>query len=185
MVRKARKTVKSPVQLYKHFAVVTIAITAVVGVFADGEAQKVVAEHQAEKAERERLAKAETVVHGNRRMIKPGEDTGGGGSFGPDTSADFSFGGDDTSNTNSLVIRDAEGASDTPVWLKLGLTKAEWNSLSESEREDLAAGVNPQAPSVAAVEAAASRKLTAASRSRSGKLGASFAGGSDAPGSEF
>ncbi|MHA6333707.1 hypothetical protein ACXYL9_08470 [Qipengyuania sp. CAU 1752] len=172
-------------QLYKHFAVVTIAITAVVGVFADGEAQNAIASHQAEKAERERLAKAEKASRGNRRLIKSGEDTGGGGSFGPQTSPGFSFAGSDTSNTDSFVIRDAQGASDTPVWLKLGLTKAEWNSLSESEREDLAAGVDPKAPSVAAVEAAASRKLTAASRSRSGGLDASFAGGSDAPGSEF
>lgn len=92
-----------PVKLYKHFAVVTVVLTATIALFADGENREAVANHIEQREEQARLQRASQEITGRPRLVRSeGTMQGSFGSesdsgFGqpmdnPGVSADFSRG---------------------------------------------------------------------------------------------
>ena len=79
-----------PVKMYRHFAVVTIALTATLALFADGENAEIVAEHLAERERAEQLRDAEARRLQGPRVpagsdLSPGSFAEDGGGFGAPT----------------------------------------------------------------------------------------------------
>lgn len=172
--------------MYKHFAAVTIGVTAMVGLLADGEAQKAVEQQLEEKAERERIANADALSNGNRRRIIEGEESVGTGSFGPGTAMGLTAAGFDSSTTERSRREAIRTEDAVPIYTRIGLSKKEWFALSEESRKELekkyreltGEGARTTTPNMRAI-AEASRQRAGAG---SGSGAAAFSTGSDAPG---
>lgn len=59
-----------PVKLYKHFAVVTVVLTATIALFADGENREAVAHQMEQREEEARLERASQEITGTPRLIR-------------------------------------------------------------------------------------------------------------------
>lgn len=182
MVRKARKKQTTPAQMYKHFAVVTVVITAAVGILADGEAQQAIVKHQQEKAEKKRIANAQALNNGNRRLISEGESDEGGGSFGSDISMGGGGGSGYSSSTAERIPFKGENRSvisNTPIWERVGLRKEDWDKLSDEQKQEIAQKRDPLYGKSEAEQRADLRRMAEQARIRAG--GRSNGANSDAP----
>ena len=177
MVRNVRKKPANTAQMYRHFAIVTVGLTALVGVLASGEPQQTVGDQLAAKAERERLAKAEAAAFadGNRTLLREGEDgVAAGGAMGAASPIQVSV-------SNSSDARNAlkgKDKSKLPIWQQLGISEQAWLGMTEAQRDDLKKKLGRDAKLTPEQEAAAMRRIAEASLSRSGRSGG---GGLDAP----
>ncbi|WP_114522176.1 hypothetical protein [Altererythrobacter sp. ZODW24] len=144
MRRIANATGISP-KMYRHFAVVTVGLTGILALFADGESREVVAAQIVEQSEKAAERRAETRKAADatftRPLVKPesysessfdNSDVGGGGSYGaPMDSAS----GD---GANASIIPEELGARKRTApgsYDQFGLTQEQWEALSEEERE--------------------------------------------------
>lgn len=135
MVRR-KQTAVSPYRIYRHFAVVTVVLTAGVAILADGERRAALAEEIEAREQRNELEIASQQKFGKPRLVK--KTPQGGGSFGSD-SGSFGDPMDDPGSSSSGYVPANlwfSGGS-TPVYHRLGLTEAQWAALSEDQREAL------------------------------------------------
>lgn len=135
MVRR-KQTPVSPYRIYRHFAVVTVVLTAGVAILADGERRAALAEEIEVREQRNELEIASQEKFGKPKLVK--KTPQGGGSFGSD-SGDFGDPMDDHGSSGSgYVPADLWSSGDSgPVYSRLGLTEAQWAALSEDQRAAL------------------------------------------------
>lgn len=136
MVRDMAKITKPPVpaKLYKHFAAVTILMTAAIAMFAD-EDQRAAAEQSQELAEPSRPTARSTPAYGEARMTRSQPEVQG--SFGSENDGGYGAPMMGTGGGNrSSVARRAVNTSRQPL---PNMTPEEVAALSEEEYERLRA----------------------------------------------
>lgn len=166
MVRSRKDKPVSMAKMYRHFAIATVALTAVVGILADSEAQRSVSDTLKQKAHDSRVENSGKARKA-RELIRrdPHADSGGSG-FAPDH-AISGVSAVSMAATNSSFLRLPPGAKDSkPVWEQLGLTEEEWFALPPEVRRSLAGTDDPMIVGTAEERREAMRKMSAASRSR-------------------
>jgi hypothetical protein len=166
-------------KMYRHFAVITVAITLTIGVFADGEGRQALAngvsEEVAERQEAARVAQAQVDKFGKPELIrrsppKPRGDWGYGDTF------DSSYGqpndGSASSSVGSAVWRGRSNpnAKVPGAYTPYGIPQAQWDAMSEEEREAfLGKRPKPQPIVSAAQHQREVNGLMAASAARAGE----------------
>ncbi len=176
MRRIANATGISP-KMYRHFAAVTVGITGMLALFADGESREAVAAQIAKQGEaaaerREDMRKAGNSTF-TRPLKSPGSysegsfdysDTGGGGSYGAPMD------GASGEGASAGFVPDEFGTkkrSAPASYAKFGLTQEQWEALSEEERKRIReAALNRKSASQLQREAEA---LKIASRNRANR----------------
>ena len=166
MARRAH-TKAVTTQMYRHFAVLTVGVTLVVGVFADGESREAIAS--------EARAAAPAPKAGPTELAR--KDTRARGSFGSDESFDQTFGAPMDSfgaSAQDGVMPDNLAQSPEPgvpaSFTRYGVSSAVWASLSEEQRQALIDRHKAERLAAEAPERAKQIEgLLAASRARSGK----------------
>jgi hypothetical protein len=167
MVRNRKHQKVDMAKMYRHFAVVTVAATALIGVLADGEAQQAVEDEIKERAEQKRVQEADKVGGGSRELIRRDPYAGGGGgSFSPDSSlTGISAARGSSDSSNFIQVLPGETDNQT-VWGRLGISKEDWFSLPPEVRKSLAGTNDPMIVGTAEERRAAMKKASEASRSR-------------------
>ncbi|GAA4037197.1 hypothetical protein [Parerythrobacter jejuensis] len=167
-------------KMYRHFAVVTVLVTASVALMADEDAQQTVREEVAQQVEEQRAAQARANEESMSVITQRAGAAPAQANFGPETS----FGsplvatrgsGTLTPNTKRAPSKAGQEAA---VWTLVGLTEEEWFALSTEMRHQLTGGKNIFLSGTASQRRAALEKLGAASRQRSGAKNDPFARGS-------
>ena len=167
MVRNKKHQKMDMAKMYRHFAVVTVAVTALVGILADGEATQAVEEHIREKSEKERIQAADKTSSANREIIRRDQFAGGGGGgfdSGPSLSS-IGAGSASSDSSNFITITPGEKNSAT-VWGRLGISEEEWFSLPPDVRKALAGTNDPMIVGTKEERREAMKKASEASRSR-------------------
>ena len=148
--------------MYRHFAVITLALTAGIALFADGESRAEIAQRAQDK-QRETELRRESYERFGAPKLKLAERPKPVGRFGDDASVDRSFG--------APMRRPAPAAGsladETPSQIP-GFSQAYLDSLSEEERRRLLAGLEENGMLSDAQRQAQSASLLAASAARSG-----------------
>lgn len=156
-------------KMYRHFAVITVALTLTLALFADGENRQAVAE-EVERVERENeLARAEAEKLGAPKLFRRAPEQSGGGSFGPDTDASYGAPMDNGGGNVTRVQRSASMPVTSGELIDLGLSEEELAALTPEQLEELLEQLRAsrQAASSAERESQVARLLDR-SRSRSG-----------------
>jgi hypothetical protein len=172
MVRKKQQP-GSALRMYRHFAVITVALTMALAMLADGESRAALAEEIAEREQRNMLAHASAEKFGRPKLINKAP-AATAGSFGSD-SGDFGEPMDDAGGGNPSGFipdydPDAGPAYAPAAYGRFGLSEAEWDALSEDHRAELLRQLQADAALAAAPERQRQiESLAAASRSRSGR----------------
>ena len=166
MVRKAQS---QPVtaRMYRHFAIFTVAITAAMALFADGENREAVASEIAKQRPVQPGGAVGTLV---RKELRP---TGG---FGPDETFDSSFGAPaDGSGASQTGFIPSDFAPDQGNGLPegytiYGISAADWAKLTEEQKKALIARYEAeQAAAESPARTEQIESLVAASRARAGR----------------
>jgi len=151
--------------MYRHFAVVTVGVTLVVGVFADGESRKAVASEVHAAARPRQAGPTELVRH----------DAHVHGSFASDASlgefgAPMDVAGATPQDGAVPQTSSADPTSTVPAgFTRYGVSAATWSALTDDQRKALIAKRAAEASAAQAPERAAQiSSLLAASRERSG-----------------
>lgn len=152
-------------QMYRHFAILTVAVTLVVGVFADGESREAVASEVRAAAPAPRAGPTELVRHDRQ------------GSFGPDDAGNGDFGAPmDSAGAAAQegfvpVEVGNEPAPGVPAgFTSYGVSQAEWSKLTAEQRKIVIARHEAEERAARAPERAEQiDSLLAASRARSGE----------------
>lgn len=169
MVRSRKSKPTDMAKLYRHFAAVTVAVTAAIALLADEVKQSAATELQ-QKIDKDRAENSAEVpqVHSLiRRDPHANGGTGGnGGGFAPDNDLS-NFGADAGGADSGKFVKLPPGGKDTrPVWERLGLTEEEWFALPPHVRRSLAGTNDPMIVGTEEERREAIRKMSAASRSR-------------------
>ena len=148
MARRASPTGLNA-KVYRHFAVITVCLTGTLAIFADGENRAAVAETIDDREEQTRLAEAEARKYGKPRLInaagarprqRPARFDHGdaGGEFGApmDRVAVTELGSGRQPARGGGAVGGA-GAGPVVDYTALGMTRAEFESLSPSQQRAL------------------------------------------------
>lgn len=168
MVRNKKHQKVDMAKMYRHFAVVTVAVTAMVGMLADGEAQQAVESQLKERAEKQRIAKADKTNATNKELIRrdPQADGGGGGSFGSANAiTGYGVGSSTSDSSNFIKLPPGEKNAKT-IWGRFGISEEDWFSLPPEVRRELAGTNDPMIVGTPEERREAMKKMSAASRSR-------------------
>lgn len=134
-------------KMFRHFAIVTVAITVALAVFADGENREAmatgVAETVAERKEAQRIEQAQVAKFGKPKLVaRPGarkSDWGTGG-YGDAFDASYGTPSDRTSEyaRTTAVWRGRSGSAGArpASYAPPGVTQAKWDSMSDDQREE-------------------------------------------------
>lgn len=141
-ISKARKDAKSTqTKMYTHFAAVTLVVTLLIALFAEGENPAASAEETA-KAEQNQPDQVDLAVQGkDTNKIRIASNTKVVGSFGPDTGGSHSYSGSSSSSSGlgdfTYSARQAAGSigSISGVALPANMTPEKWNELIEKRRK--------------------------------------------------
>ena len=173
MVRKKQPS-KGKFRIYQHFAVATVAITLVIALIADGEGRRTTAADilAKQRAQAQRSGEIRVIERVPIFQSMPSSDEGWGGEAGVSTSNAYGGGGGGRSG-GEVHIDDATLA-------KLGLTRAEWNALPDSEKIRLLQQLGRDPEREEADRQRNAAQLAEESRQRAG--GADYGSGGDAPG---
>jgi hypothetical protein len=152
-----------PLKMYRHFAVVTLALTSAIALFADGENRAAVAEHIAEQQQANALRRESRARFGAPRLV--GTQPTVVGSFDDEPGLGDAFGAPmdgagSRSTHGGSGIDPAEGAQ------QLGYSQEYLDSLSPVERELLLKGLEQnglladetRSRQAAAIDAASARR---------------------------
>lgn len=163
MVKKARKA-QNAARMYRHFAVVTVIITAAVAIMADpgsgenvDEAFKSVEVYS--QKQQQKFTKASTEKFGTGALIDNSDSREIEGEFGSDSWVGYAGAGRSSSRPQRQTL-----ASETP-WVLLGMTKAEFEALSPEERAKLLASLEAITPDNAAMARISDQSMRRAGRS--------------------
>lgn len=141
----ARRTRKAAVdaKMYRHFAVVTVCLTAALAIFADGENRKAVAEGIEAHERQTALERAEVAKFGQAKLVdRSGRSSNHAASF--DYGGDSDFGapmdsaGSAEQDSSYAPRRNSTTRVGTGIdYAALGLTQAEFERLDPSEQQAL------------------------------------------------
>ena len=152
-----------PVKMYKHFAVVTVGMTAMIALFADGENREAAAGHIENRHEEARVRAASQEITGAPRLVRA--DRQSAGSFGSEASGDF---GQPMDNTGiSADFSNASRSTNRSRQTLPNMTPEEVAALSQEEYDRLrrlyaAAGAIEdvdRSAQMSEVEAASARRM--------------------------
>lgn len=172
MVRKKQQPA-NPMRMYRHFAVITVALTGTMALFADGENRKAIAEEIAAREQRNELARANAEKFGKPRLVRKAPEATAG-KFGPEPGGEFGQPMDDAGGGNSggyiPDYADAAPPAHVPAaYGYFGLSPSEWEALSEEQREELRRQVRAGSALAASEERERQiERLRAASAARAG-----------------
>ncbi len=126
--------------MYRHFAVVTVIITAAVAIMADpgssenvDEAIETVEDYS--QQQKQEFTRASTEKFGTGALIDNSNSREIEGEFGSDSWVGYAGSGRSSSRPSRQTV-----VSDTP-WILLGMTRAEFEALSPEEQEELLANL--------------------------------------------
>lgn len=158
--------------MYRHFAAITIALTTMLAIFADGENRAAAAAQFSNRQQLNEMERVEEQKYGKEELWKVRVEK----KFAPDSSL-----GEFGQPMNSMGSRRERGGGVLPanmsievprnhmVWLQFGMTEAQWNALSESKRNALLKELqNGRAAAINGSRSGGLDKAIAASRERSG-----------------
>lgn len=168
-------------KMFRHFAVVTIIVTLLLAVFADGENREALAENVSDeiaaRQEAARVEQAQVAKFGAPKLVsraKPRNRVGYANGDGFDTAygTPSDSNGQSTRTTAAWRGRLNPTAKMPASYAPYGIPQAEWNAMSEEEREEF---LRQRTPSPTAVSAAQHQRevegLLAASAARAGESG--------------
>lgn len=171
-----RKPAITP-KVYRHFAAITVAVTLTLGFFANGEGRQALADEVTEQQHRAKLEQAQIAKFGPAKLIRRqsprASDRGDGGGF------DASYGEPSYSGGTTRVSGNWQGQvganSTIPgSYTPYGISQAEWEAMSEEQREAFLHTRTPLQPELSAVQKQrAAEKLLATSAARAGEAGES------------
>jgi hypothetical protein len=167
--RRLARTQPVTAQMYRHFAVVTGAITLLVGLFADGEHRQAVAgEMQRSQPSTKTAVSSELAVKTKRTSGGFAGENGFDGPFGAPMDSVGAAAHDGISTEEDFAPDTAAGI---PAGLnRYGVSAKAWAALTEAQRNALIARHNAaQQAAQAPARAAEIEHLMAASRARSGE----------------
>ncbi|MGN6497492.1 MAG: hypothetical protein ACTHKM_08535 [Tsuneonella sp.] len=172
MVRRKQLAQANAAKMYRHFAVVTIAATAMMAMMVDGESRDALARDMQQRQQSLHHDATSAPKYGRARLTSR-VDAASRGSFGPDN-GEFGAAMDDAGGaSDSGAIPGDWGVRPSLVpnaWSRYGLTEAEWNALSPAEREQLAQAYRAREQSFDPGERARQvASLQASSAARSGE----------------
>ncbi|MFZ1742462.1 MAG: hypothetical protein WAT93_06385 [Pontixanthobacter sp.] len=154
-------------KMYKHFAIVTVALTAGMALFADGEKREAVAQgiETAAKYEPEKPKPDELIIRNDRVSAGGGDggDLDGFYSSGASLSGQNIYSGYDP---NVLRLEATGFRADDAMLARMGLTRAQFDALPPAEREAILVKLNNGI--TAAQRQKSIERAGAASLSRSG-----------------
>lgn len=175
---------KAPVdpKMYRHFAAITLGITLVLGLFANGEGRQALAdeidEEVAERQEAARVAGAQIAKFGQPKLIRreSRRDTSWGyGGYGDSFDNDYGKPSDGSSTGSSVASykgRVNPNAKVPDAYAPYGISQAEWRAMSDEEREAFLRNRNKPQPVVSAEQHQQQVEgLLAASAARAGEGG--------------
>jgi hypothetical protein len=135
MVRRKQLAQASAAKMYRHFAVVTVAATAMMAILVDGENRAALA-HDAPAPQ----VHASGPKYGRVRLASH-VDPATRGSFGPDSDLSDSSDDDGSGVFGSEAVSgewDKRVSAAPNPWTRFGLSEAEWNALGTADRARLA-----------------------------------------------
>lgn len=138
MARRARKPAVDA-RMYRHFAVVTVCLTAALAIFADGENRKAVTDEIAARERQAALERAEVEKFGQARLVDRSRasaatfDYGGSADFG----APMDGAGGDDDGSSYAPRRNSTTRVVGIDYAALGLTREEFERLDPAEQEVL------------------------------------------------
>ena len=157
MVRKA-KTKRNASKMYRHFAVVTVAITVAVALMADSESRSEIVTAVEDHHEQIELQKQSDAIVASGSLIDNSNSGGTVGSFGDD-----SWVGTPGSGASSS-IHPASQQTKGPPWVRLGISQADFEMLSAEERERLLAELEVSQPDEATMARISEQSMRRAGR---------------------
>jgi hypothetical protein len=101
-----------PPKMYRHFAVITLLITACIAIFADGERREAMADEFAEQQQRQALREADATQNGPKKIVADPTFKRGGGGFGSEGVADP---GGSSAQGQSVGVATADGRNEFQV----------------------------------------------------------------------
>lgn len=152
-----------PVKMYKHFAVVTVGLTATIALFADGENREAAASHIEGRQEQARVQAASQQITGAPRLVRADQQSVG--AFGSEASGDF--GQPMTETATSAEFSNASRSTNRSRQPLPNMTPEEVSALSQEEYDRLrrlyaAAGAIEdidRSAQMSEVEAASARRM--------------------------
>lgn len=156
MARKSTKQKAIDLKMYRHFAIITVAITVAMAVFADGENRKAIADTAAQAA-----APSESPELSGIKLHETKQS---------EHSANYADPSSGTSYASGVSTSSALRTTGRPSWVdklnRLGMTLAQFQALSREEQAALLKILNGSKPPVD--EEAAIRRASSASLEASG-----------------
>lgn len=160
--------------MYRHFAAITIALTTMLAIFADGENRAAAAAQFSDRKQLNEMERVEEQKYGKEELWKVKVEK----KFAPDSSVG-EFGqpmdamGSRRQSGGGGGVLPADMSIEAPrnhmVWLQFGMTEAQWNALSEKQRNALLKELqNGRAAAINGSRNGGLDKAIAASRERSG-----------------
>lgn len=122
-----------PAKLYRHFAVVTVVLTATIALFADGEGREAVSGHIEQRQEDARIQRASQEITGPPRLVR--SEATLQGSFGNES--DSGYGRPMDSTGNSENFSNAQRSTHLARQALPNMTPEEVAELSQEEYERL------------------------------------------------
>ncbi|WP_379547024.1 hypothetical protein ACFCW2_13170 [Qipengyuania sp. DSG2-2] len=137
MVRKA-KNAPNPAKMYRHFAVVTVIITAAVALMADSDSRREVVVAVEEHQDRAELQAKSDAMFQSGSLIDNSNSRNVAGEFGDDSWVGYAGSGTSSSRPPS------SNATQSPPWVRLGMSQEQYEMLPPEERERLLAQLGPE-----------------------------------------
>jgi hypothetical protein len=174
------KTPPISARTYRHFAAVTVAITAALAILADGENRRTIADgvdtRIAQRRETARIERAQVAKFGKPKLVRrqtPRSGDWGIGGYGDAFDASYGTPGDRTAEyaRTAAVWRGRTGSEGKVpgAYAPYGIAQADWEAMSEQEREAWMRKMQSRSAPVSAEQRARDiESLMAASAERSG-----------------
>lgn len=167
--------------MYRHFAVITIALTLTLGIFADGEGRQAVANgvsrEIAERQESRRVQEAQVAKFGKAELIRRSPAKSRGASGGDSDGFDPHYGqpsdrAGSLSGSGAVWTGRINPSAKIPgAYAPYGIPQAQWDAMSEEERAAILANGPRSQPVSAAQHRRDVAGLMAASAARAGEAG--------------
>jgi hypothetical protein len=163
MVRPSAPAI--PFKMYRHFAVVTLALTSAMALFADGESRAAMSERLAEQQQTDALRRESRARFGAPRLIKFRQVAVG--TFDDAPGVDNPFGAP-MDRAGGLMSRRGSAVDPAAAAQQLGYTQEYLDSLSPEERELLLKGLEQNGLLAEGSRTRQAEAIQAASARRSG-----------------
>ena len=144
MVRK-KKSAPNTVRIYRHFAVVTVLVTAAVALMAGGDSRQQAIETVEKEQQRAQTRAKENAMFQSGALVDNSNSREIQGEFGDDGWTGFA------GPTTSVPASSGSIAANDPPWVRLGMTQQDWAALSREQQDRLLASLPPDAATLARI----------------------------------